>query len=122
MNKDIRRLNRKDLLEIVLEQTKRIEDLNNEIDKLKNELKAKKIHIKASGSIAEAALKISSIFKSADEAKEIYMNNVKELAIKEANEIKYKIIHETKKRCKEKERLFNKKLIEKSKTKELIHE
>ena len=118
-NNDLRKLNRKDLLEIVLEQTKRIEELENKIDKLNEELDLKKISIKESGSIAEASLKISSIFKSVDEAAEIYMNNIKELARKEekrlrkeAKDAKNKIILETEKRCKRKEELLEKKLKE----------
>lgn len=113
MKNELRKLNRKDLLEIILEQTKRIEILEKDIDKLNKELDSKKISINESGSIAEAALKISDIFKACENAKEIYMDNVKELAIKEANVIKEKIISETNKRCREEERLFNKGLREK---------
>ena len=118
-NKELKKLNRKDLLEIVLEQTKRIEELESKIDKLNEELNLKKISIKEAGSIAEASLKISSIFKSVDEAAEIYMNNIKELARKEekrlrkeAKDAKNKIILETEKRCKKKEELLDKKLKE----------
>lgn len=113
MNKEIRKLSRKDLLEIVLEQTKRIEELESKLDILEKELSLKKINIMNSGSIAEASLKISEIFKSVDEAAEIYTKNVKNLARKEAYVIRNKIIQETKNRCKKQEELFNKKLKEK---------
>lgn len=119
MKHELKKLNRKDLLEIILEQRKRIENLEEKVDELNYKLESKKILIKESGSIAEASLKISNIFKSIEDAKEIYMANIKELARKEANQIKCKIIAETKKRCREKERLFNKKL---NKTKEIVNE
>lgn len=112
MKKELKKLNRKDLLEIVLEQIKRIEKLENENENLNRKLESKTISIKESGSIAEASLKISNIFKSIEEAKEIYMENIKDLARKEANDIRNKIISNTKKRCREKEKLFNKRLKE----------
>ena len=119
VDNDLRKLSRKDLLEIILEQTNRIETLEQELEKTKLAIEDRKISIKESGSIAEASLKISEIFKSVDEAAEIYMNNVKELARKEerklrkeAKEEKLRIIAEAEKKCKRKEELLDKKLNE----------
>lgn len=119
VDNDLRKLSRKDLLEIILEQTNRIETLEQELEKAKLAIEDRKISIKESGSIAEASLKISEIFKSVDEAAEIYMNNVKELARKEerklrkeAKEEKLRIIAEAEKKCKRKEELLDKKLNE----------
>ena len=75
---ELKKLNRKMLLEILLEQSKRIEELEKELEKTQNELNNKKILIKESGSIAEASLKLSDIFKSADEAVQIYIKNALE--------------------------------------------
>lgn len=44
-NKELRKLGRKDLLEIILAQTKRIEELETELKKTNSELNSKKIAI-----------------------------------------------------------------------------
>ena len=72
----LRKLNRKALLEILLEQAKRIEELEVELEKVKKELSDKKVQIKNVGSLAEASLQLSEIFKAADEAVAIHMKNI----------------------------------------------
>ena len=57
-------------------------------EKTQNELNNKKILIKESGSIAEASLKLSDIFKSADEAVQIYIKNAQEQMKKEERQKK----------------------------------
>ena len=54
-NKELRKLNRKDLLEILLEQTKRIEELEIELEKVKNELTERKSSLKEVGSLAPSS-------------------------------------------------------------------
>ena len=49
--KELKKLNRKELLEILLEQAKVIEKLENDLDEAKEELRTKKITIAESGSI-----------------------------------------------------------------------
>lgn len=111
-NRELRKLGRKDLLEIILEQTKRIEKLELDYEKVKKELNEKKILIQNAGSIAEASLALSSIFESADEAAKTFINNVEEFAKqeeknirKELKELKKKKIAEIEKECEK--RLLN---------------
>lgn len=75
--KELRKLNKKDLLELLLLQKKRIDDLEKEVSKLKNDLKNKKIDIEKSGNIAEAALKLNNIFEVAQKAADQYLYNIK---------------------------------------------
>lgn len=77
-NKELRKLGRKDLLEIILAQTKRIEELETELKKTNSELNSKKIAIEESGSIAEAILKLSDIFNVAQTTADKYVNTVKD--------------------------------------------
>ncbi len=77
-NKELRKLGRKDLLEIILAQTKRIEELETELKKTNSELNSKKIAIEESGSIAEAILKLSDIFNVAQTTADKYVNIVKD--------------------------------------------
>ena len=74
--KELKKLNRKELLEILLEQAKVIEKLENDLDKTKEELRTKKIIIAESGSIAEATLKLSKIFEHAQRVADDYVNTV----------------------------------------------
>lgn len=77
-NKELKKLNRRDLLELVLIQTKKIEELEKELEVKTHELNSKKINIEESGSIAEAILKINKVFENAQEVAEQYIKAVKE--------------------------------------------
>ena len=75
--KDLRKFRRKDLLELLLRQTTRIKELEDEVLKLNEELNSKKILMKESGSIAEASLKLNHMFEDAQKSIDDYVNNVK---------------------------------------------
>ena len=110
MNKELKKLNRKELLELLLEQTRRIEELENEIDNLNKKLESKKVIFKNAGSLADAALQLSGIFSVAQEATDIYLNNIKDLKEKEEKEIenlKNKMLEETARKCKKREKEAN---------------
>lgn len=87
-NNELRKLNRKELLEIILEQAKRIEELENTLKKTQKSLESKKIAIDSVGSIAEACLKLNGIFETAQDAVDQYMLNVKNKCIKMENDTK----------------------------------
>lgn len=113
--KDLKKIKRKELLELMLEQAKRIQELELEIKDLKSELDSKKIKIKESGSIAEAALKLNNIFEDAENAVNQYYENFKdnckkiETSIKkEATLEKNRIVKETLEKCKKKEEEISK--------------
>ena len=76
-DRELRKLKRVELLEIMLEQSKEIERLQAELAQVKEELENKKIAIESSGTLAEAALKLSHVFEAADEAAKIYLDNIK---------------------------------------------
>ena len=93
-DKRLRKLGKKDLLEILLEQAKRIETLEQKLEKAENKLNSKKITIENSGSLAEASLKLNDIFEKADEASKQYLKNVKDKC--------QKLEADTKKECQKK--------------------
>lgn len=108
--KDLKRLNRKQLLEILLAQVTRINELEEELEKKENALNSKKVTIKEAGSIAEASLKLSGIFEVAQNACDEYIKNVnvncekiKKQAQKEAREEKKKIIEAAEAKCRKRE-------------------
>lgn len=110
MNKELKKMSRKELLEILLEQAKRIEELENKIEKLNEKLESKKVIFKNAGSLADASLQLSGIFNVAQDAAEIYLNNIKELkekGEKELEEKTNKMLKDTERKCKKREKEAN---------------
>ena len=78
-DRDLRKLNRQELLEILLEITAENDALKEENNRLRNNLKSKKMMIENAGSLAEASLKISAVFERAQLAADIYLKNIKQM-------------------------------------------
>lgn len=119
---ELKKLSRKELLEILLEQTKRIEDLEIKLDESEKKLASKKVSLSETGNLAEAALKLSDIFKNADDAIAIYKLNIEESIKKEekkfkkeCRELKAKLIADTEAKCVKKAEQTAKKCAEKEK-------
>ena len=76
-DKELRKLKRIEILELLLEQSRENERLRAEIEEMKKKLEDREIAIKESGSIAEAALKLNGIFEAAQKAADQYLENLK---------------------------------------------
>lgn len=76
--KELRKLNRYQLLELILIQSEQIQELEKQLEDTKAELKEQKIRIKNAGSIAEAALELSGVFEAAQQAADLYLKSIKE--------------------------------------------
>lgn len=77
-HKDLKKLKRTDLLEILLQQNREIERLKQELERAEEQVASRKILIAESGSIAEAALSLNGVFTAAQLACEQYVENVKQ--------------------------------------------
>ena len=60
--KELKKLNRYELLELLVAQGKKLDRLQAELDEANAELERRKIAVDSSGSMAEAALKLNGIF------------------------------------------------------------
>ena len=80
--KQLRRLRRMDLMELLLSQAQEIESLQERVVELEDKLKRREIIVAEAGSIAEAALKLNKVFESAQAAADQYLENVARLADK----------------------------------------
>ena len=78
-DRDLRKLNRQELLEILLEITAENDALKEENNRLRNNLKSKTMMIEKAGNLAEASLKISAVFERAQLAADIYLRNIKQM-------------------------------------------
>lgn len=72
----IKRMSRKDLLELLVLKSKKIDELEKELNRVNLLLDDKKIIISEAGSIAEAALKLNKVFEVAQIAADQYLDNV----------------------------------------------
>ena len=106
--KELSKLSRIELLEMLIEQSKEVERLNIELEKAKQELENREIVLNEAGSIAEASLQLSGIFEAAQKAANQYLDNVKSMNQKSSSQIKEESILEakelircTKEECKE---------------------
>jgi len=97
-DKELKKLSRKDLLEILIEQGKEIERLKEIIKKDEKELQSKRIMLSEAGTIADASLKVNKIFENAQKAADQYLANIREMKNRQA-EICNRMEKETQKKC-----------------------
>lgn len=81
--KELKRLSRADLLELLLQERRENEQLHTEINRLKEKLADRTIKIQNAGSIAAASLQLSGIFNAAQEAADRYLESVRSLSEKQ---------------------------------------
>lgn len=74
--KELKRLGRAELLELLLTQTKETERLTAELEKAEAELADKRLRVERCGSLAEAALDINGVFEAAQAAAGQYLENI----------------------------------------------
>ena len=81
--KELRKLKRSDLLELMLVQSEEIDRLREELDRTKQQLEEKTVRSQQAGSIAEAAVQISGLLNAAQEAADIYLQSIKQTHVQE---------------------------------------
>lgn len=73
---NLKKLNRAELLKLLIDQMKENEELQLQNEKLVKKLGDRRIEIENAGSIAEAALKINGVFEAAEAAAAQYLENI----------------------------------------------
>jgi len=94
--KQLKKLRRVELLEMLLEQSKELEAVKKELAETKKQLEEREVKIENAGSLAEAALVLNNIFETAQNAADEYLFNIKRL-----NERQEEIFQRKKEECKE---------------------
>lgn len=74
------RLSRLDLLELLLIQSKEIDQLKAQLAEAKEKLENRQITFQRCGSLAEAALAINGVMQAAQQAANDYLFNVQQMA------------------------------------------
>ena len=98
--KELKKLSRVELLELLVEQTERCEELERKLAETEQELKNQTLNVKEVGTLAEACLKVNQVFEAADAAAKQYLANIKVYDDK-----KKEMLAETERRCSEMERI-----------------
>ena len=78
-DKDLKKMSRAELLELLLIQTKEVERLQVELADARQALDQRRLHMEKAGSIAEAALSLSGIFEAAQAAASQYLDNMEDM-------------------------------------------
>ena len=79
-DKELRKLRRDDLLQILINQQKQIDTLNEQLEQSKQALANRDIAIQEAGTLAEAALKMNGVFEAAQNAAEEYARQMQKRA------------------------------------------
>lgn len=75
-DRELRRLRRGELLELLVEQGRQVERLERELEEARAALERREIMIRESGTMAEAAMKLNLLFEAADAAVMQYLENI----------------------------------------------
>jgi len=78
-DRELKKLSRAELLEILLTQSKTIDELNGKLSQLEAQLNSQNLQLQNTGSIAEAALQLGGVFEAAQRSADLYLANVQRL-------------------------------------------
>lgn len=105
--KNLHKLKRIDLLEILVEQGRELEALRQQVKELEQQLTDRAIMLEKAGDIAAASLELNHVMEAAQSAAQQYLDNVIRLCTQKEQETIERckaLEEETRKRCREMER------------------
>ena len=79
-DKELRRLSRSELLEMLIAQTAENDRLKTRLEQAEAQLQDRRIAIDKAGSLAEAALSLNGVFQAADAAAQQYLENIQRIS------------------------------------------
>lgn len=122
---ELKKLKRTELCDLLLEQVKVIEDLQEKVDIQEEKLAERKVHIDKAGTIAEACFHMNGVLEAAEKAAQQYLENIEmlntrqeEICAQKEEEINAKVaqmIADTEHACEEKTRVIEENCLAKEK-------
>lgn len=82
-DKQLKKLSRADLLTLLIDQSKELEQVRARLEQAEEKLASREIKIAQTGSIAEAALQLNGLFEAAQAAGEQYLENLRVLSTRQ---------------------------------------
>ena len=76
MGKELKKLSRRELVEIIYQMKKNEQQMQEEIESLQEQLRDKRIRLTNAGSIAEAAASITNVFSAAQATADLYLHEI----------------------------------------------
>jgi hypothetical protein len=92
-DKEFKRLNRAQLIEIIYQLQLQVDELTEQKQALESALEDRRLRIHNAGNIADAALELNDCFRSAQNAAEQYLNEIKAIYA-EAEEERQRLLAE----------------------------
>lgn len=80
--KEIKKLNRYQLLELLVLQKERADKLQAKLEEAEKQLNERELEMESLGSVAEASLQLSGVFQAAQKAADLYIEEAKKYAEK----------------------------------------
>lgn len=74
--KELRKLNRSELLQLLLIQTRENERLQKELDAARRQIADRRLHVEKAGNLAQAVLEVNHVLEAAQKAAEQYLLNI----------------------------------------------
>lgn len=74
---DLKKMNRKELLQLLYEQGQKLDEQQQQIDAMKAQLTGERLSLSNAGSIADAAMEVFNVFETAQKAADAYLDSVK---------------------------------------------
>lgn len=99
-DKELRKLTRTELLELLLVQSRELDKVNRELENLQLQLEKREIALHQAGNIAEAALQLNGIFEAAQAAADQYLENVMS-PVSDTQKRCNEMLEETRRQCDE---------------------
>ena len=96
----MKKLKRKELAQLLARESKRAEDLEKELNSLKEQLGNRQIDAEETGTLAEAAMKINHVFENADAAGEQYLDNIRRICAEREEQSKA-MLEDAERECRE---------------------
>lgn len=75
--RELRRLKRSELLELLIAQIEETETLKKKLDRAEAKLASRELIIEEAGNLAEAALRLNGIFEAAQRTADQYLENIR---------------------------------------------
>jgi hypothetical protein len=79
IDKELRKLSRLELLELLVAQSKQLEELQVALDEAEDKLNRRELKINKAGSIAEAVISLSEVLEAAEDAGRMYVDELEKL-------------------------------------------
>ena len=76
MNNDLKKLSRRELVDVIYQMKKNEDELLEQISALEASLEEKRIRLSSAGSIAEAAVDITNVFSAAQSTADLYLQEI----------------------------------------------